>query len=72
VWQWKTEEDVIDKIPENKVKDTSLLLIRMADIMFKILESVNDMLNKSRVMDSVKMWGLNGEWRDIDKIHRKF
>jgi hypothetical protein len=44
----------------------------MADTMLKNFTSVNEMLNESRAMDAMKICGLNGGWRETDKIHTKF
>jgi hypothetical protein len=38
----------------------------------KILGNVYVMLIEYRTMYSIKMWGLDGGWEEIDKIHSRF
>jgi hypothetical protein len=38
----------------------------------KILENMYEMVCTSKLMYGVEMWGLEKEWKEIDKIHGRF
>jgi hypothetical protein len=47
-------------------------LARTPDIWVKILDNLYEMLSESRTMYGIEMWGPEGEWKEIDKIHSRF
>jgi hypothetical protein len=51
---------------------TNKCIARTHDIRVKILENLYEILNTSRMMLRVDVWGLQGGGRETDKIHRRF
>jgi hypothetical protein len=47
-------------------------LARAPDISVKTLENAYEMVRKSRTMYGIELWGPEGEWKEIDKIHIRF
>jgi hypothetical protein len=47
-------------------------LARAPDMRVTTLENVYEMLSESRTMYGIEMWGLEGGWKEIDKIHARF
>jgi hypothetical protein len=47
-------------------------LARTPDISVRILENVYEVLSESRTMYGIEMWGLDGGWKEIDKIYSRF
>jgi hypothetical protein len=37
-----------------------------------MLENIHEMVCESKIMYGIEVWGLNGAWKKVDKVHRIF
>jgi hypothetical protein len=42
------------------------------DIEVEMLENVYEMACESKIMYGIEVWGLNGAWKEVDKVHSIF
>jgi hypothetical protein len=47
-------------------------MARAPNIEVKVLEQVYNALVESRMMTGVEIWGLEGGWKEIKKVHELF
>jgi hypothetical protein len=37
-----------------------------------MLENIHEMVCESKIMNGIEIWGLNGAWKEVDKVHNIF
>jgi hypothetical protein len=42
------------------------------DIKVQMLENIHEIVCESKIMCGIEVWGLNGAWKEVDKIHSIF
>lgn len=47
-------------------------IARVPNIKVKVLEQIYNSLIESRMMTRVEIWGLEGRWKEIEKVHDMF
>jgi hypothetical protein len=50
----------------------NICLARAQNIQVKVLEQMCNSLIESRLMTGVEIWGLEGGWEEIEKVHEMF
>jgi hypothetical protein len=43
-----------------------------ANVKFHMLENIHEMACESNIMYGIEIWGLNGAWKEVDKVHSIF
>jgi hypothetical protein len=42
------------------------------DIKIQVLENIYEMVCESKIMYGIEVWGLNGAWKEVDRVHSIF
>jgi hypothetical protein len=54
------------------LRNINICLARARNIQVKVLGQIYNSLIESRMMTGVEIWGLEGGWKEIEKVHEMF
>jgi hypothetical protein len=54
------------------LKATDKCIALTPDIKVEMLENIYEMVCESKIVYGIEVWGLNGAWKEVDKVHSIF
>ena len=69
---WNTQKTLAKMKAYQALRATGKCIAVTPDIKVQMLENIYEMVCESKIMYGIEIWGLNGAWKEVDKVHSIF
>jgi hypothetical protein len=69
---WNKQKTLAKMKGYQVLRATDKCIVLAPNIKVQMLENIYEMVCKSKIMYGIEIWGLDGAWKEVDKVHSVF